>query len=388
MPPIEDTAQAFIEIFDTPIRAASDGPLAGLTFAAKDNIDVAGRVTGNGSPLWRSLHQPAEAHAPVVTRLLKAGASLVGKTHMDEFAFSLMGTNAHYGTPLNSAAPSHVPGGSSSGSAAAVAAGLVDFALGTDTGGSVRLPSSFCGLFGMRPSHGAIDMHGVVPLSPGLDTLGWLARDASGLALVGRTLGVEGGGNFTTAWLPSDLWAGIDPQLAALLKPQAHAIAARFDAIVMDPLPIVDAAVRTETFRLWQGRDAWKTLGSWIETQKADFGPDIAARFAGARAVTEDAFASADSTRRNIASEMERALAGDVLMIIPTSPGAAPRKDSSRDEFEAFRRQAIGILSVAGLASLPQISMPAGSLDGAPVGLSLVARRGGDGQLLSFIENL
>ncbi|MEL6997434.1 MAG: amidase family protein, partial [Pseudomonadota bacterium] len=145
---MDDTANAFIEIFE--LEGAADGPLAGLTFCAKDIYDVAGHQTGCGSPDWAASHPIATSHAAPVAALLEAGARLVGKTHTDEIAYSLMGVNAHYGTPINTAAPDRIPGGSSSGSVAAVAAGLVDIGLGSDTGGSVRVPASFCGVFGLR----------------------------------------------------------------------------------------------------------------------------------------------------------------------------------------------------------------------------------------------
>ncbi|MDE1990989.1 MAG: amidase [Rhizobiaceae bacterium] len=386
--PLIDTANAFIELFAQPMRTAESGSLAGLTFAAKDNIDVAGRITGNGSPVWRRARGLAPAHAPVIARLLGEGAVLSGKTHMDEFAYSLMGTNAHFGTPLNSAAPDRVPGGSSSGSASAVAAGLVDFALGTDTGGSVRLPASFNGIFGMRPSHGAIDMSGVVPLGPGYDTLGWFARDAGTLVRVGRALGLDGHADFSTAWLPSDIWTGVDQGLAAMLRPLAEKVAANFDKVITDPLPIVGPEERSEIYRFWQGYDAWRTLGKWVEAHDAELGPDIAARFAAARAVTDEDFTRADVARREIAQAMDAALADGVVMIIPTAPGPAPRKGSSREEFEAYRQEALGILSISGHAGLPQISMPAVRVEGGPVGLSVIGARGSDGALLALVARL
>ena len=134
------------------------GPLAGATFVVKENIDVAGHVSTNGHPKWAMTHAAAARNAPVVDRLLDAGARLVGKTNMDEMAYSLLGANPHYGTPINPAAQDRHPGGSSSGSAVAVAAGLVNFAIGTDTAGSCRAPAAFCGILGFRASHGAVSM--------------------------------------------------------------------------------------------------------------------------------------------------------------------------------------------------------------------------------------
>jgi amidase len=171
-----DAVNAFVDYPDVPVPNAVTGPLAGLTFAVKDIFDVAGYPTGCGNPLKRRESGPAKAHAPIVAALLAAGARFVGKTHTAELAFSLDGRNAHYGTPTNPAARGRVPGGSSSGSAAAVAAGLCDFALGSDTGGSVRGPASFCGIIGLRPTYGRTDLHATMPLAASFDTAGWFAR--------------------------------------------------------------------------------------------------------------------------------------------------------------------------------------------------------------------
>src|SRR6184192_3709066 len=158
------------------ITGRAGGPLAGLTFAAKDLFDVAGHPTGGGNPDWARSNPIPTRHDWAVQRLLDAGATLIGKTITDEVSLGIVGENAFYGTPINPRAPDRVPGGSSSGSAAAVAAGLCDTALGTDTGGSVRVPASFCGLYGIRPTHGRIDMSGVMPMAPSFDVPGWFAN--------------------------------------------------------------------------------------------------------------------------------------------------------------------------------------------------------------------
>src|SRR4051794_2254127 len=182
----ESASQAFVETLR--MGPYSAGPLDGLTFAVKDLIDIAGRSTGCGNPHWRDSHPRAEANAVCAEQLLAGGAACVGKTVTDELAFSLLGENHFYGTPLNPAAPNRVPGGSSSGSASAVACGLVDFALGTDTGGSVRVPASNCGIWGWRPSHGLISVAGVMPFAPTLDTVGVFARSAELLQRVAQVL--------------------------------------------------------------------------------------------------------------------------------------------------------------------------------------------------------
>ncbi|MEC8846265.1 MAG: amidase family protein, partial [Pseudomonadota bacterium] len=172
---IDDPVDAFLPGPRATEAGVPGGPLSGLNFAAKDLFDVAGHVTGGGNPAWAAGRAPAETHAWAVARLLGAGADLAGKTITDEVSLGILGENAFFGTPHNSAAPGHVPGGSSSGSAAAVAAGLVDTALGTDTGGSVRVPASLCGLYGIRPSHGRLPLDGMMAQAPSSDTTGWFA---------------------------------------------------------------------------------------------------------------------------------------------------------------------------------------------------------------------
>src|SRR5213596_3333152 len=184
----QDNLGAFCRHTHVAAKGRGVGPLANLTFGVKDIYDIAGHQTGFGSPDWLATHGPATRTAPSMQILLDAGADLVGKTHTDELTYSLMRENAHYGTPINVNAPGRIPGGSSSGSAAAVAGGLVDFALGSDTGGSVRVPASFCGLYGVRPTHGRIPLDGILLQAPSYDTIGWFARDAELFARVGAVL--------------------------------------------------------------------------------------------------------------------------------------------------------------------------------------------------------
>ena len=203
------------------LAGAPAGPLAGLTFAAKDLFDIAGHVTGAGNPDWLASHAPAPRTAPVVQRLVDAGASMAGKTHTDELSRGIFGENAHYGTPVNPKAPDRVPGGSSSGSAAAVAGGLVDFALGTDTGGSVRVPASFCGLYGIRPTHGRLPFDGVIPQAPSFDTIGWFAREPALLARIATVLlGIEPARTLPHRLVVAeDAFAVAEPATREALKP-------------------------------------------------------------------------------------------------------------------------------------------------------------------------
>ncbi|MGZ9409945.1 MAG: amidase family protein, partial [Methylocystis sp.] len=204
------------------------GRLSGASFVVKENIDVAGNVSANGHPKWAATHAPAERDAPVVARLLDAGARLVGKTQMDEMAYSLLGANPHYGTPINPAAQNRHPGGSSSGSAVAVAAGLVNFAIGTDTAGSCRAPAAFCGVFGFRASHGAVALDGVIPLAPSFDAIGWFARDIGVMASVGEALLPENAANaeLKEAVLLTDAFSGVGMDFASAAADPVDALKA------------------------------------------------------------------------------------------------------------------------------------------------------------------
>src|SRR5439155_889130 len=218
---MSDDIGAFVSGQRFRIAGRAGGPLAGLTFAAKDLFNVAGRPTGGGNPDWARANPVPTRHAWAVETLLDAGATLIGKTVTDEVSLGILGENPFDGTPTNPRAPGHVPGGSSSGSAAAVAAGLCDTALCTDTGGSVRVPASFCGLHGIRPTHGRLDLSGMMRQAPTSDTTGWFARDAMIFARVSAVML----GEATPDELPrhlvvaTDAFALADPETAAALEP-------------------------------------------------------------------------------------------------------------------------------------------------------------------------
>ena len=223
-----DALNAFVPGVEVRVAGRAGGPLADLTFAAKDLFDVAGHPTGGGNPDWARQHPLPTRHAWAVQTLLDAGATLIGKTITDEVSLGILGENPFYGTPLNTRAPGRVAGGSSSGSAAAVAAGACDTALGTDTGGSVRVPASFCGLHGIRPTHGRLPVTGMLPQAPRSDTTGWFARDAATFA---RVSGVMLGEAIAPARprvliVAVDAFGLADPEVAAALQPMVNTLSA------------------------------------------------------------------------------------------------------------------------------------------------------------------
>ncbi|OGU29022.1 MAG: amidase, partial [Gemmatimonadetes bacterium RIFCSPLOWO2_12_FULL_68_9] len=331
-----DTVGAFCRHTHAELAGAASGPLAGLTFGVKDIYDIVGRKTGFGSPDWLATHDAATATAPAVQRLLDAGARMVGKTHTDELTYSLNGENAHYGTPVNVNAPGRIPGGSSSGSAAAVAAALVDFALGSDTGGSVRAPASFCGIHGMRPTHGRILLAGVCPLAASFDAAGWFARDVALIERVGRVLlGDDLPAPQPSHWLlAQDAFALASDAATKTLQPALG----RLTALLGKPQPVTvaDAGLPQwfQVFRTLQGAEVWAQHGEWVTRVKPDLGPGVRERVQWASTVTANDVAPARSQREDIARRMDELLADGAVLVLPTLPGIAPLRNTPPAELD------------------------------------------------------
>ena len=386
------TTGAFCPHGDVEIAGAADGPLKGLTFATKDIFDVAGHVTGCGNPDWLVSHAPAPANASAVQTLLDAGAYMVGKTITDELAFSLNGQNFHYGTPRNAVTPERVPGGSSCGSASAVAHGIVDLALGSDTGGSVRIPACLNGIFGIRPTHGAVDMSGVVPLAPSFDTVGWFARDARTLRRAGEVLlpADRTGVALSRFYLARDAFALADASVAdrvrAALSRAGRTLPITAELDLAGELGGLGEWLRR--FRRLQPREIWAIHGAWIESRKPRFGPEIAERFALARSVSTTPEGDDQDFRARVAAHLDRVLGLDGVLLMPTAGTIAPRLDAGKQELADFRDRTLSLTSIAGLARLPQVQIPAGSVDGAAIGLSLIGPRGSDRALMHLAEDV
>jgi len=386
---IEDKVGAFVPGPRVELAGAGDGPLKGLAFAVKDLFDVAGAPTTYGNPDWARTHPPAAATAPVVQALLGAGADLVGKTKTVELAYGLTGENVWHGTPLNPAAPDRFPGGSSCGSAAAVAAGLVDFALGSDTGGSVRIPASYCGIFGIRPSWGAVSLAGACGLGPSFDTAGWFASRASVLRRVGEVLLPAGGDAPLGPLLKvQEAWVNAVPGVAAALQPGLGAAERVLGpALSVHLLPeTLDATF--ENFRHMQAEEAWATLGAWVAATAPKFGPGVGERFAAAKATDPAKAAEGRRFRDLFRARLRSLLAGGAVMVYPTSPVPAPKLDADAELQQAVRERTMGVTAISGFGSLCEISIPAAKSEGAPVGLSLVAASGRDRALLALAERV
>jgi amidase len=373
------------------VEGAEAGPLSGLTFAVKDVFHIKGGVTGFGHPDWLRTHGEEAVTAVAVQQLLDAGATMVGKTVTDELAYSLTGENYHYGTPVNPRDATCIPGGSSSGSASAVAGGLVDFALGSDCGGSVRIPASYCGLFGMRPTHGRISLEGAIPFAPSFDCAGWFARDIALFDRVGQILlGKEAlEQEICTLLLATDALTELSPDVQEALLPAIARV-----EMVVGPAKRVTLAESgldrwSETFRTIQAAEIWRSLGEWIEKVRPVFGPGIRERFTSAATLDPVVVEMARKQRANITERLSTLLPVGTALIIPTAPRSAPYLTSKNEELETiYRHQAMNLLCVAGLGGLPQISLPMVELKGMPVGLSLVGGRGTDLALLDLAKKI
>ncbi|ARP80477.1 hypothetical protein CAL12_06265 [Bordetella genomosp. 8] len=366
--------------FELPGAAA--GPLARLRVGVKDMIDIQGRITGAGNPDWRATHGAAPEHAPVVRQLLDAGADVIGKTLTDELAYSLNGENFHYGTPVNPVTPERIPGGSSCGSAVAAASGLCDIGLGTDTAGSIRLPATFCGAWGFRPTHGAVSSAGVVPLAPSYDVVGWITRDAATLARTGRTLlpgGAPGQPPEGRLLIADDAWALASDEVRQGLAAPLEKARARFGKVEHLTLATEGLLAWQQIFRVIQGREVWAAHGAWISRHAPSFGPDIAERFKWASTIAADEADAAAIQRQRIAAQLDELLQ-DAVLCIPTVSFVAPIKGSTTAAED--RTRALCLLCIASLAGLPQLTMPAMAGNQCAVGLSLITARGRDQALL------
>ena len=366
---------------------AEEGPLTGLTLAVKDIFQVAGYPNGWGQPTRLVEAEPDTETQSVVQKMLDAGIEVAGKSQCEELCFSLTGINKHYGAPVNGVAPDRVSGGSSSGSASLVSNGVVNVATGSDTGGSVRGPASYCGLIGLRPTHGRISLDRTMPLADSFDCFGWLTKDAETYAKVGDVVLDD---DASTTPLRRFM---ASPDLDSLLlgddefrayTPAAERVENRYDAerdFISLPFDIMDAYW---AFRKCQAYEAWQSLGEWITTRKPDLGAPIKERFDFGSQITEAEFNEQVGIRLNVRTQLEDLLGDDGVLVYPTVPSAAPLKSESEDTLQAFREQALMLLCLSGNSGLPQITLPLAEVYGAPMGVSLMGPRGSDKRLIDM----
>ncbi|MEZ0447038.1 AtzH-like domain-containing protein [Cellulomonas sp. ICMP 17802] len=365
-------------------QGAFEGPLLGLRVAVKDVFAVRGYRIGGGNPTWLRDAAPERQHAPAVLDLLKGGASVRGLARTDELAYSIAGANPHYGTPANGAVPGALPGGSSSGPATAVATGQADVGLATDTAGSVRVPASYQGLWGLRTTHGLVPRQGMLPLAPSFDTVGWLTRDGATLEHV-------------AAWCLEDdapllpARRVVPAEVLQLVEPATREAFEAWAGGTVEEISVGPLDEWFEAFRVVQAAEAWRAHGTWIAAHPDALGAGVRERFAIAAEVTADQEAAARADVDRLAAVI-RAVADEAVLVLPTTPGPAPARTASADELDRVRAATLRMTALAGIGGLPALSVPAlhfpSELGPAPVGVCLVGPRGTDLSLVRHARAL
>jgi len=388
---IIDPSKGFMPYPNASVENAEVGPLSLLSFAVKDLFDVAGYPTSAGQPLWLAQSGIKTTTAPVVRSLLNAGAKFSGKTVTDELAFSINGRNAHFGDPINGADPNRICGGSSSGSAAVVSHGLVDFALGTDTGGSIRVPASHCGLWGIRPTHGRVSLIATHDLAPSLDTCGWLAKNPNIFLQVGDVLlGQDTAPLSGTLRVlePVDVWGLLDQDVMLSLSPTRNNLHRGLGTPKFLHLALESFESMLLCFRQLQGYEAWQVNGEFIRNQNPTFGPGIKERFEWSSKVTLDQYHQALKFRELFRNHIDQVLKDNGILLLPTMPDIAPLLSAPESTLEDYRNKALSMLCIAGIAGLPQVNLPLANRLGSPLGLSLIGPRGSDRSLIALAKSL
>ena len=384
--PFSDPLDAFCKDTNAYLAGPEGRPLSDLKYAAKDIFDVAGFVTGGGNPDWKATQPPADQHAWIVETLLNAGATMVGKTHTDELTRGILGENAHYGTPINSRALGRVPGGSSSGSAAAVAGGLVDFALGSDTGGSVRIPASFCGLWGLRPTHDRIPLEGILKQASSYDTIGWFTRDAATYAQVAQVVFQTSipDTSPTRIIIAQDLFDEADENVSAALLPIAEKIAAMVGSSATVKLAPNGLAEWSAQQNVLQSKEAWDTVKDWVDQVNPRFSFWVSERYQFAINLTDAQIDEAAAVRDSLRMRMDEVFADGGFLCLPTAVVPAPLRGLPASAKKDVQSRLSRLTCIAGTTGRPQLSMPLGEVNGMPVGISIMGDRGSDEQLINF----
>ncbi|HET9414236.1 MAG TPA: amidase [Pseudolabrys sp.] len=369
-----------------PLKGAASGPLAGLSAVVKDMYDIAGERTGCGSPEWLATHPPAVRNCTPVQKILDAGATIIGKTVCDEYFYSVSGANAHYGTPVNVRAPGRLPGGSSAGSAAACGAGLCDFALGSDTGGSVRVPASFNGIYGLRPTHERIEHSGVADMAPSFDVPGWFAATPGVFRKVGAVLldSRHVAANIDRVVVLEDAFAQAEEPVADLLRTLLEFMSDDLPGMAHGRIAPEGLDPWREAFRIVQAYETWQTFGGFITKHKPNIGPGVKERMQFASTVTR---AQADASREVVnkaRDHIRQIVVPGTVLALPTAPSISPKIEMSGPELEEFRTRVMRLTCTSGISGLPQMSIPGATINGCPIGLSFIGWAGGDEALLDL----
>ncbi len=384
--PPYDPLQSFVRENHIALEGAGEGKLENLVFAAKDVFAIKGSTFGNGHPKWLETHEPDSFTASAIVKLLSNGADLVGKTICDELCFSISGENWHYGSPLNPHDTRRYAGGSSSGTGAATGGGLVDFAIGSDCLGSVRVPASYNGVFGMRPTYERVPNDGEAPYCESMDVLGYVAKEADVFLKVSEVLlgEDEDKAEFNHVYIARDCFGTVDREVKDALLPVVARIG-EYVGLVKE----VDVAPEglddwVDVFRYVQGYEVWQSYGGWINKYRPFINRGPKERLEWASQISTLEYLEAKAKREDLIDYFEGFLSPDTILVLPTAASSAPLKTASLEEINRTRSQSSNLLCISPLTGTPQITMPLTKLDGMPLGLSLIGAKGTDLELVRF----
>ena len=382
--PPYDPLQAFVRDNHIALAGLSKGPLAGLTFGIKDVFEILGSTYSNGHPEWLRTHEPSEFTASLVTNVLEAGADLVGKTVCDELMFSLSGENWHYGSPINPHDPRRYCGGSSSGTVAAVAGNLVDFAIGTDCLGSIRVPPSYTGTIGIRASIGRIPTDGQAPYSDSLDSSGFVAKDPEIFQKVSDVILGEDKvkTNFKKLLLPKDSFSSVNQDIKDALEPAVEHIKGFFDEVIYDEIADVNLDDWVKTMQTIQKYEVWESYGGWIRKYRPRLSEGPGSRLERASKITLAEYYAALEKREQIIDRINEVIDDETVMCLPSAASVAPLRTSTEEEINESRQQTSRLLCVSPLSGNPQISLPLAEKDEVPLGISLLSTKNSDQNLV------
>lgn len=406
---------AFVERFQLlpppqPAPPKAPHPLTGFSFAVSDIFDVDGYVTGFGNPDWARTHKAASQTSPVVSALVEGGSTCVGKTVVDEMAFSISGENKHYDTPTNPAAPARVPGGSSSGAAVAVAANFVEFALGIDVVGDVRIPAGFCGVLGFRPSHGAVSHTGIISVASSLDAVGWFAKDPKILGLVGHVLlqlpfGVQR--NPRSVIIADDCFELLKTPVSRITESVITSTEKLLGKQVLKHVNLgeyinskvpslktlqsnkANGEVKPSSLKslayamqlLWR-HEFKNNHGEWIKSEKPILDTVVTARMHDSPDMTNTEIENIQSVRNELKSALNALLKDDAILVLPSVLHPPPKLGAKEISSEDYLIRTFSLMSLASMSGCCQVTIPMGLQDKSPVSVSFIARHGGDRFLL------
>ena len=368
------------------IFISNSGSLSGMTFLCKDMCDIKGFKSSCGNPDFYKHSIEALDYAPFLKKILNEGAILKGITICDEFFYSIIGENKHYGTPENLNSPNCVPGGSSSGSAAALTNHDFDFTIGTDTGGSVRVPASFCGVFGFRPTHGRIDLNKVYPMAKSFDTLGWFSNNKPNMLKLGkiffdnfREIQIEQ----KNILIPVDIVDDLDQDIKSQFYNYCEY---KFKNLKKVQLSSYKKSELADCFRVMQGYEIKLNILPWIEKYDPKISTEINSRLKMAKIITKNMYDDAINLRKEFISELDQNLPVESILIFPTIPFSAPIKGQSDDNLSELRKKVMEFTCIGGLSSRPQISIPKFKGSTGPIGLSVLGNKNADETMLNNLN--